>query len=261
MAQLDHQGETIVNQDEKRKETVLNVEEVVRQLDELWKQANSILTSETDEIDNSERAKKLSEAVHKITDILIEASTQSELVNVACEFCLKNDIYIKVYRWTGEHRGCLKLMAYQQLKYFNSLLELADISLLMLKAVLIPLMLLLLSLKPTDKRKIPPDISLLYVKILYYISKRISNNDFLDLLAADIYTDEGFRIPKFTFFELLILYTHYTGEVGQHTRESILSCFKVSNHHVDFEQYISQQSAGCVVSEHCYNYILSNPMQ
>lgn len=220
--------------------------DATKELDNLWTEASRILHGNSEHGGN--KAEEISNIMHKVTGLLIRTSLERRDEEISCTFCQRNNPYNKVYSWTGQHREYLKQMACEQLRYFEQIVSEAGFSFLTCKGVLIPLMLLLLSLKPTDKRKIPPDIELLYVNILYHISRRISSNEqFLKLLAMDLYTEEGFKIPRFTFFELLILYTHKAGTVGSLARDGILCCIKATCADAGINQYLSQESAGCVI--------------
>lgn len=247
-------------EDEKKKilqihvgeERQISLENVSNDLEEICKQIDDILSQK--EGDFKQISADLARLVHKTTDLLILASNGNvEHEEISCKFCQKNNTFYKVYNWTGQHRECLRFMAHEQLHYFNRIIKDSGISLLTCTDVVVPMMLLLMSLKPSDKRKVPPDIEKLYVSILHCISQRISSQKFLDLLSDDLFTNEGFKIPKFTFFELLVSYTHHPGENGQLARQGILDCINRSKELPSFQNYISEQSAACVV---CLIYFL-----
>ena len=199
-----------------------------------------------------ERAWKLKIAVNDLVSNLIELSLMDEAEKLCSQFCKKTDMFQQLYNWTGQHRQVLKIMSYEQLIYLNNIVSMAGTSLITTKEFVIPMMLLLLSLKPTEKRKVPPDLDTLYVKLLYSISQRISDKHFLDLLAHDNYTSEGFKIPQFTFFELLLLYVHRSCGNGDLARDGILLCIKASKNDDKFLKYIADISSGCVVSLNKY---------
>ena len=238
-------------EDEKPEEQVQQIDKITlkytQNLDMLWEKIELIINNEGG--DDKQKALDLTEEISKVTTFLIAASKNEKLVNVACVFCEKYQPFYKIYNWTGKHRACLKQMACEQLRYFKEIVSCGGVGLLTSKHVIIPLYLLLLSLQPKEKRKVPLDIELLFINILYYLSHIIENVAVLDMLSTDLYTDDGFKINKFTFFELLILYIHNPGEAGNIARKGILSCVKVSLAHQEFSQYISQESSGCIVSE------------
>ena len=195
-----------------------------------------------------EIATDLSKHVHEIVDVIVTLSNEKEHENAICQFCKKNNIFNRIYNWTGQHRECLRVMAHQQLQFFNKMVQNASITLLMSNDIIVPLLLLMMSLKPTEKRKVPTDIEKLYVNILYHTSQRITSKEFLDLLGEDMFTPEGFKIPKFTFFELLILYSHHSGVNGDLARKALLFCIQSSTSHEAFQKYITEESALSVVS-------------
>lgn len=221
-------------------------DELVSRLDEVWANVNDIL--ETKEGNFKEIANRLSNFLHDLVDILVNLSNDKDNVQIACSFCKDNHLFNKIYNWTGQHRECLRVMAHQQLLIYKKILEYSSLGLLSCNEVLFPLLLLLMSLKPTDKRKVPSDIEKLYITILYNVSQRILCLDFLDLLSQDLFTPDGFKIPKFTFFELLTLYTHHPGENGDLARKAILDSMKISEQHKDFQKYIIEESSVSVVS-------------
>lgn len=223
-------------------------------LNDLWMRVSTLITCKEGDFKNI--SEQLAKLLQQITELLIGASHRGvEYEKISCEFCQKNNTFYKIYNWTGEHRECLKYMALQQLQYFNEIIQTCGMSLLTCHEVIIPMMLLLMSLKPSDKRKVPPDIEKLYVNILQCISQKISCKEFLDLLSEDLFTNEGFKIPKFTFFELLISYIHSAGENGVLARKGIMNCIVVAQNLPSFQKYISEESAACVVSRFFY-YIL-----
>lgn len=212
-------------------------------LEHVWRQIEELLNDITK--NSKEIAAEISNLADSFADILINVSIHEK--EDACSFCQKNNPFNKLYHWTGQHRDCLRLLASKQLKYFFALVSKADVDLLCCKEVHVPLLLLLLSLKPTEKRKVPPDIELLYCQILHQISLRVKSSAFLEKLAQDIYTHEGFLIRKFTFFEILVNYIHRTTHVGDLARDGILSCIATARNHESFERFITQSSL-CVVS-------------
>lgn len=244
--------EQVNEEDEEPEEHVKKMDKIIskcaEQLDSLWSKIDDILTNDAGGGDDLEKASTLSEEINKITSFLIAASKKENLVNVACVFCEKYQPFYKIYNWTGKHRACLKQMACEQLRYFKEIVYSGGIGLITSKHIMIPLYLLLLSLQPKEKRKVPLDIELLFINILYYLSQKIENPVVLSMLSSDLYTDDGFKINKYTFFELLILYTHNPGEAGNIARQGILACVKVALNNKDFSQYISQESSGCIVS-------------
>ena len=224
---------------------VLNKDDLVKRLDKSWDQISDIL--QTEEGNFKELAKTLAEILHDLVANLVNLSNDKDLEQSACKFCKETHIFNKIYNWTGQHRECLRIMAHQQLLIYKKILEDSSIGLLSCNEVLFPLLLLLMSLKPTDKRKVPSDIETLYISILYHLAKRISSLDFLDLLSQDLFTPDGFKIPKFTFFELLTLYTHHPGDNGSLARKATLDSIKVSEHHEAFQKYIIEESSVSVV--------------
>ena len=225
---------------------LVSKDESVSKINEVWTQINDIL--ETKEGNFKEIANCLSNFLHELVDNLVNLSNDKDYEKVACCFCKENHLFNKIYNWTGQHRECLRLMAHQQLLLYKKILEYSSVGLLSCNEVLFPLLLLLMSLKPTDKRKVPSDIEKLYITILHHLSQRISCLDFLDLLSRDLFTPDGFKIPKFTFFELLTLYTHHPGDNGDLARKAILDSIKISEEHQAFQKYITEESSVSVVS-------------
>jgi len=221
--------------------------ESLQNLEKNWQNVENLL--KRTQGDFKELSLELSSIVHEIVDIIGPLSKLKDFENDVCKFCNKNNLFNRIYNWTGQHRECLRLMAEQQLQIYNKLVKNASTNLLMCEKVIIPLLLLLMSLKPAEKRKVPPTMQKLYVNILYCISERITSIEFLDLLSKDLFTEENFKIPKFTFFELLILYTHEIGESGDLTRKAILFCIQSSSSHQLFQKYITEESAVSVVSK------------
>ena len=244
--------------DDKVEESVPEMDKLTvkcqQQLDSLWLKVELIIDDESGS--DKEKALSLTEVVPKVTNFLVATSTNKKLANVACTFCEKYEPFYKIYNWTGKHRGCLKQMACEQLRYFAEIVSTGGVCLLTSKHVIVPLYLLLLSLQPKEKRKVPVDIELLFINILYYISEKIEDTSVLDVLSVDLFTEDGFKINKFTFFELLILYTHHPGEAGNIARKGILKCVQVSVQHQTFSHYISHESSGCIVSQHLIHFIL-----
>lgn len=235
-----------VQNDNVGEEKEVSLENLFEHLEEIRKQIDEFLAQK--EGDFKQISANISKLVHRATDLLILASNGSaEFQSISCEFCEKNNMYYNIYNWTGQHRECLRFMAHEQLQYFNRIIRDSGVSLLTCTDVVIPMLLLLMSLKPSDKRKVPPDIEKLYVSILHCMSQRILLQKYLDLMSEDLYTNEGFKIPKFTFFELLVFYTHHPGENGQLARQGILDCINTSKELVSFQKYISEESAACVV--------------
>ena len=228
--------------------TLTNEEKLKLEVEDLWNKCESLLNTEYELLDSS-KVETISNTVLQISTFMIENSTSDEMEMVLCSFCKEKDIFNKIYRWTGLNRKYLKQMAFVQLTSFNALVQKAGRKLLGCKQVMIPLLLLMLSLKPTDTRRIPPEVEFLYVNILYNISQRISNTYLLDLLSHDLYTpNEDFKISRFTFFELLLFYTHKPGEVGEMARLAILSCLKFAITNDPLNEFICHQTAACAVS-------------
>ena len=143
-----------------------------QQLDNLWAKIEIIINKETGPDggpEDKQKAADLTEEMTKVTTFLIAASKNEHLVNVACVFCERNKPFYKIYNWTGKHRACLKQMATEQLRYFKEIVANSSVGLLTSKHVMVPLYLLLLSLQPKEKRKVPPEIELLFINILYYL--------------------------------------------------------------------------------------------
>ena len=221
-------------------------------LENNWEKVENLLKQT--EGDFKELSLELSKIVHNIVDIIGPLSKLNDIENAACEFCNKSNLFNRIYNWTGQHRECLRLMAEQQLQIYNNLIKNASTNLLLCEKVIVPLLLLLMSLKPTEKRKVPSSMQKLYVDILYCISERITSTELLDVLSKDLFTEEGFKIPKFTFFELLILYTHEIGESGDLARNAILFCIHISSSHQLFQKYITEESAVSVVRQLLFFY-------
>ena len=168
-----------------------------QQLDNLWAKIEIIINRETANSDPSEdkqKASELTEEMTKVTTFLIAASKNEHLVNVACVFCERNKPFFKIYNWTGKHRACLKQMATEQLRYFKEIVANSNVGLLTSKHVIIPLYLLLLSLQPKEKRKVPLEIELLFINILYHLSQKIEDPVVLDMLSKDLYTGMSLRL-------------------------------------------------------------------
>ena len=68
------------------------------------------------------------------------------------------------------------------------------------------------------------------------------------ILIISFHPEDGFKINKYTFFELLILYTHNAGEAGNIARAGMLSCVRVSLKNKELSSYITEESSGCIVS-------------
>jgi len=234
------------------------------QSDELYKQLQSVWVKLEEELNSQNEstlnvAENISKYITEITEILINSSNEKQLEDIACAFCIENNPYYRIYSWTGQHRECLKVLASKQLEYFHQLVWKANVKLLSCREIYVPLFLLLLSLKPSDKRKVPPDIEILYSKILYNISLKIIDNNFLDILGKDINVNESFIIPKFTFFDLLMNYTHHAIPAGQYARDGILSCIKLSKTNAQLEEYISQSCIGVIIAGGLSAYYSSLP--
>ncbi|XP_002163723.3 FHIP family protein v1g243165 isoform X1 [Hydra vulgaris] len=222
-------------------------EKIKSELDVLWSNCELLLITDYELLD-SNKIENISKMVIQISTILVENSTHEEMESVLLNFCKQNDIFNKIYRWTGLNRKYLKPMASLQLSCYNTLIQKASGKLLACKQVMIPLLLLMLSLKPTDTRRTPHEVEFLYVNILYNISQRISNTYLLDLLSHDLYTpNEDFKIPRFTFFELLLFYTHKPGEIGDLARLAILTCLKFSIRNDPLNEFICHQTVACAI--------------
>ena len=242
----EKQKEPICSDGFQEEKPLVNKDESIRKLNENWNQIDDILKIEEGDI--KEIANTLSAFFHELVDILVNLSNDKDYENIACGFCKENHLFNKIYNWTGQHRECLRVMAHQQLLIYKKILEHSSLTLLSCNEVLFPLLLLLMSLKPTDKRKVPSDIERLYITILYHVAQRICSLELLDLLSQDLFTPDGFKIPKFTFFELLTLYTHHPGENGDLARQATLDSIKISERHEAFQRYIIEESSVSVVS-------------
>jgi len=244
----EEEEEKLVKWDQQFEQIDKIIIKCAQQLDNLWAKIETIINNEPEVSgDDKNKATELTEEMTKVTTFLIAASKNEHLVNVACVFCQRNKPFYKIYNWTGKHRTCLKQMATEQLRYFQAIVANASTGLLTSKHVMVPLYLLLLSLQPKEKRKVPLEIELLFINILYHLSQKIEDITVLAMLSKDLFTEDGFKINKYTFFELLILYTHNAGEAGNIAREGILSCVRNSRNNKEFSEYISEESSGCII--------------
>ena len=227
----------------------------------LWNKIESIVEQEKVLIANDHnKIKNLCRYLHEIVSLLTEETCQDNNNPAeAVQFCLGKNAFWKIYNWTSENKELIRELTNEQLKLYNNILSFGSSHLVRNRKIVEPLLLILLALRPNDRKRLPAELEISFFTLLKSLSLRLTDETFMDLFSKDILTEHGFKIPKFVFIDLLISQVHRDGEIGDLARESLQLCIQISVSNMNFGEYLVQESNCCVVSVWSLKVMSSRP--
>lgn len=189
-------------------------------------------------------SKKLSELI----TILLENSWQ-DIQNETCmKIFIEHDIFSQVFNWIAGKKELMKSMTVELLLIYDNILSIANDSFIRKREFIEPLMLLLLALRPNEKKRMPHEMELKYIRLINNLCLRLIDDQFLQKFECVLVSKQGYKLPRYGFLNLLMSFVHENSQVGNFARDSLIICMQVSASNSEFGKYIAYESDCCNVS-------------
>ena len=209
--------------------------------------------------DNEAKVVVVSQKLTELVSDLLESTWKQSGDDACIELFTEHDILNQVFAWIVDNKSLMKAMTSELLTIFINVLSLGNDHLIRKQAFNEPLMLLLLALRPTEKKRVPPDLEMKYIEVLKNLCLRLADEQFLDHFDDSLLSKQGYRIPRYGFINILMSYVHENNEIGNNARDSLLACLQISASNEKLGKYIAHESDCCNVSllEHfCYHCLV-----
>jgi len=185
---------------------------------------------------------------HRLTELvsdLLEKSWNQNEDAAALQLFEKHDILNQLFTWIVENKDLMKAMTSELLKIFENILSIGSDNFIRKRAFVEPLMLLLLALQPNEKKRVPPDLEMKYVQLLSNLCIRLADEQFLEQFSQSGLSKQGYKIPKYSFINILMSYIHENNEIGDYARDSLIVCLQISASNEKLGKYIAYESDCC----------------
>lgn len=212
--------------------------------------------------DNEVKVAVVSQKLTELVSDLLESTWKQSGDDSCIELFTQHDIFSQVFAWIAGNKDLMKAMTSELLTIFINVLSLGNDHFIRKQEFIEPLMLLLLALRPTEKKRVPPDLEMQYIKVLNNLCVRLADEQFLEHFDDSWLSKQGYRIPRYSFINILMSYVHENNEIGNYARDSLLVCLQISTSNEKLGKYIAYESDCCNVSlfqcfyYHCLVYLI-----
>ena len=194
---------------------------------------------------------KVAVVSQKLTELvsdLLESTWRQNRDDACIELFTQHDILNQVFTWITENKELMKAMTSELLTIFGTVLSIGNDYFIRKKEFVEPLMLLLLALKPNEKKRVPLDMEMNYIQVLNKLCVRLADTQFLERFDESVLSRQGYKIPRYSFVNVLMAYVHENNEMGNYARDSLLVCLQISASNEKLGKYIAYESDCCNVS-------------
>ena len=209
---------------------------------------NIICRKDVNQNSVQEMVKTVSKKLSALMTILLENSWQ----NIQNETCIRifteHDILSQVFNWIAGKKELMKSMTVELLLIYDNILSIASDSFIRGREFIEPLMLLLLALRPNEKKRMPHEMELKYIRLINNLCLRLIDDQFLKKFESVLISKQGYKLPRYGFLNLLMSFVHENSQVGNFARDSLIICMQVSASNSEFGKYIAYESDCCNVS-------------
>ena len=195
------------------------------------------------------KVKIVSQRLTELVSRLLENSWKQNQDDKCIEMFSEHDIFSQVFNWIADNKELMRIMTSELLAIFNNVLCIGSDCFIRKRAFSEPLMLLLLALRPNEKKRMPPDLELKYVQVLNSLCLRLVDEQFVKQFDDTLLTKQGYKIPRYSFINILMSYIHENNELGNYARDSLIICLQVSVSNERLGKYIAYESDCCNVSQ------------
>ena len=218
-------------------------------LQDLIKDIESIIyTKDINQKSVQEMVQTVSKKLSALMTILLENSWQ-DIQNETCmRIFTEHDILSQIFNWIAGKKELMKSMTVELLLIYDNILSIASDSFLRGREFIEPLMLLLLALRPNEKKRIPHEMELKYIRLINNLCLRLIDDQFLKKFESVLISKQGYKLPRYGFLNLLMSFVHENSQVGNFARDSLIICMQVSASNSEFGKYIAYESDCCNVS-------------
>ena len=198
------------------------------------------------------KAKIVSVKLTELVTNLVE-STWKDSHDESIKVFSEHDIISQVFNWIASDKELMKAMTLELLSIFENILSVGSDTLIRIREIVEPLMLLLLALRPNDRKKMPFEMEYKYIQLINNLCLRLVDDQFLNKFDTSQLSKHGYKIPRYGFLNILISYIYDNNQMGNYARDSLVICLQVSASKESFRNYITYESDCCNVS---YFYII-----
>lgn len=195
------------------------------------------------------KAKTVSRKLNELTSSLLEDTWKHNQDDKAVDAFSEHDIFNQVFNWITQSKELMKEMTPELMTIYNNILSIGSDCFIRKKAFIEPLMLLLLALRPNEKKRMPFELEYQYIQLLNNLCLRLVDGHFLEKFDVSTLSKQGYKIPRYGFINLLMSYIHEDNELGSCARDSLIICLQVSALNRSFGKYIAFESDCCNVSQ------------
>eukprot|EP00794_Sanderia_malayensis_P006996 gene6996-7781_t len=220
-----------------------NVTQLIEFIENIMKNKHSEKMNNNAEIKNI--LEKLTQLISNLLEKSWEDSGRSSSTNNCLKIFFERDILNEVYNWIAGNKELMRGMTNELLQLYNNILSIGSDSFIRNTRFVQPLLLLLLALRPNEKKRMPHEMELSYVHVLSSLTNRLLDEQFLEQFQKVLITKQGYKLPKYAFVNLLMFYVHEEGAVGNLARDSLIICMQISASNSNLGEFIARESDCC----------------